>query len=302
MQFNTPTTKQEMYDTLQEIFNYYRKGNLVYDGVTLQPLELERLDFSKRSDADLYEIAHKSLVAEHMKESNEYKGKINQKISELQSQINALEQSKQALIQKTIDTYEQSQLKANKEAIKNGLTGSSIIVDKWAQLEGQKNDKITEIESEYATKLASLNASLNWYITQGEEADVYLEDKHAYEINAKIQQLGQEQEKIYREVFKYNNTLDEKEQRYENTIKQTNASLQLRFLEIHSVEYSKDQLIEMGYYADAIDCVCAYYNTLPIRDAVTTILSDTRIMVYLDDYYTTLTNMYKSRLDVDYTS
>ena len=87
------------------------------------------------------------------------------------------------------------------------------------------------------------------------------------------------------EVFKYNNGLDEKEQRYLNTIKQTKASLKLRYMDISTGEFTKDQLVEMGYYADVVKCVCGYFDRLDPYTAFQDIASEKKLAIYLDDYY-----------------
>ena len=99
-------------------------------------------------------------------------------------------------------------------------------------------------------------------------------------------------------MFKYNNSLDEKEQRSKNAIAQSNATLQLKYLEINSNNLSKDQLIEMGYYKDVIDCVCAYYDRLSALDAWRAISNEPKVAVYLEEYYTQIVSMYQLRAGV----
>ena len=51
----------------------------------------------------------------------------------------------------------------------------------------------------------------------------------------------------------------------------------------------------MGYYADVIDCVCAYYDTLPVLTAYQDLASENKLAIYLDDFYQDIVYMYKSR-------
>ena len=50
----------------------------------------------------------------------------------------------------------------------------------------------------------------------------------------------------------------------------------------------------MGYYKDAIDCVCAYFDTLSAVAAYQQISHDSKVAIYLDDYYANVVYMYKT--------
>ena len=63
-------------------------------------------------------------------------------------------------------------------------------------------------------------------------------------------------------MFKYNTSLEEKEMRSKNSNLSANASLTLKYLEIRSKSFSKEDLVNIGYYEQVIKCVCAYYNTI----------------------------------------
>ena len=57
--------------------------------------------------------------------------------------------------------------------------------------------------------------------------------------------------------------------------------------------FSKDELVQNGYYKDALKCVTAYYNTLSAADAYNDIMSDAGLVPYLDDYFDDILVMYK---------
>jgi len=135
--------------------------------------------------------------------------------------------------------------------------------------------------SEYDSKILRVNQSCD--------------EMFEREVSAKITELTEAQQEKIREVFKYNNGLTEKEQRYQNTIKQTNASLLLKFMSLRQGEFTKDELVEMGYYKDVIACVCNYYDTLDTLTAAQQITHDQDIPIYLDHYYETIVYMYTQR-------
>ena len=53
MTFDTPTTKNEMYEILQEIFYYYRIRREADTGVTLNRLNLGRINYTSMTDQEL---------------------------------------------------------------------------------------------------------------------------------------------------------------------------------------------------------------------------------------------------------
>lgn len=118
---------------------------------------------------------------------------------------------------------------------------------------------------------------------------------HAYEKAAKIEELKEAQAKAKKETFRYNNGVSEKIQRYENEIKKANMSYQLKFMEIKSNYFTVEQLFEMGYYNDVMDCISAYYDLLDANAAYQDIVNESRLVFYLDDYYQDVVYMYKMR-------
>ena len=68
----------------------------------------------------------------------------------------------------------------------------------------------------------------------------------------------------------------------------------IRYLDVSAGEFTKDQLVDMGYYEDVIRCVCGYYDTLQPSVAYRDILDEGKLAIYLDDYYESIIYLYKS--------
>ena len=168
-----------------------------------------------------------------------------------------------------------------------------MLIEKIAVLEVEKNDKLIALEQERVEKINNLDAQLEIQNKLLSECVSYFYSAHDSDVEKKKEELRLEELKIEREVFKYNNSLDEKKQRYKNTIAQINANLELKFLSISTGEYTKDQLVEMGYYDDVMRCVCGYYNTLPAMTAFQDVCNDTRLPIFLDHYYQDILYMYQ---------
>jgi hypothetical protein len=66
-------------------------------------------------------------------------------------------------------------------------------------------------------------------------------------------------------------------------------------MEIQSSEITKDQLIDVGYYEDVLTCVEGYFNALSPLDAYNEILQESRLMIFMDEYYEHIVYLYKLR-------
>ena len=295
MNFITPTTKEEMYVVLQDMYYYYRIRREGYKDADLKELNLEKLVFTSMSEEELRERAEVLLSAENQKFTHDYILAINEELRIVEDKLAVLDENKEKLITQTRATYAESQRKAELNAVKNGLAGSSIIVDKWTELETKLNERLSEIEEDFSAQEVDLISQRDNLNLRMENALSYCEEQALKKVNAKIEELKQKQDETERSVFKYNNGIEEKVQKYRNTIAEANANLMLKFLEIRGGEYSKSELVEMGYYESVINCVCSYFDTLDAMTAATQIGKENKLMIYLDDYYDTVLYMYQQR-------
>lgn len=298
MQFNLPTTKEEMYQTLNELYNFYRIKREGFEEVSLKELQLERLVFEKQTAEQMIEKANILVAEKQEREILEKQNQLSAKVNSISQKISEIQSSASARISALQDSYLKSQEKLGQSAIKNGLINSSAYLDKYSYLENEKNLQIAKINQDKDQEIASLNQEKLLYQQELDGLQEYFNAIHQKQVQAKVVELNDEQDKIQREVFKYNNGLDEKEQRYKNEILKANASLNLKFMEISSGEFSKEQLVDMGYYDDVLRCVCGYLDTMSDLDAYRTVSNESKLTIYLDDYYHNLVYMYCVRAGV----
>lgn len=293
MEFNLPTTKEEMYTILNDLFHYYRVRREGYEEVNLVELELPRLEIKQMSENDFVQKATTLLKSQHEREILGYESDLNSQILELTKKMSLLEENALDEIEKIKELYAESVKKVENQVVKTGLFNSSILVDKTVALEDSLNDKIAKIHQDKNQQIASIQSKITALSNQLANSQNYFANVHQLEVDKKVIELKDEYEKIVKDTFKYNNGLEEKEQRYSNTIKETQASLYLRFLDISTGEFTKDQLVDMGYYTDVIRCVRGYYDTLSAEDAYRDMSSEGKLVIYLDDYYDTIIYAYR---------
>ena len=285
MEFNLPTTKEEMYRILNDLFYHYRIMREEYKEIALEELQLQRLEYTPETDEELMEKAEKIVAADKAREKAEYIEKLNAEITEITTKITLTQENTQNEIQAVKDSCQQSIDALYKEGAREGAYYTSLIDYNSTKLQDSRNATIYKISSESNATVAELTAKKQVVEQKLSNVDAYFEQIHAFDTERKIIELKEKRLATIMEVFKYNNGLDEKEQRYKNTIEQNKASLRLRFLYIRSGQFTKDQLVEMGYYEAVVRCVCGYFDRLDPYTAFQDIASEKKLAIYLDDFY-----------------
>lgn len=298
MEFTKPTNKTEMYYVLKDLFNYYRIKKDPLEEILLEPLNLQRMEYDRPSDTELMLRANKFVEVENIKELMEKKQQINQEVAVCNESLARLEEDFETEKAQIESIYLESYEKLRQTAVKNGLINTSAYLDKVAKSESEKNEKITALtlnknqnRINIEAKIVALNQNLSSL-----ESEYY--DLQEARITAKVEELKDARDAIEREVFSYNNAIDEKEQKHLSTLIRANANLKLKYMEITMGEYSKDELVDMGYYDDVVECVTAYYDTLEPLVAYNDIKRESKLTIYVDHFYQNLIYMYGVRAGV----
>lgn len=295
MEWPTPTTKEQLHQTLQDIFYYYRIKKDEWEDIALQPLTLSRIDWTPLTDEQLTLRAQQEVLAQNNKEERDAVYKIELQMYTCMQKMVELENDKQKTLDKINKGYDESVNKLSTQVANRGLTNSTVALDKISQLENDRQDAIAKTLILYDAQISGYDAERNVLSQTLETTRQFYAKLLQERTQAKKLVLKDEQEKIEREVLEYNNGQDEKEQKYQNSLTRQKASLKIKYLEIHSNFFSKDELISMGYYKAVLSCVSAYYDTLEPREAYRQISTDETVMIYLEDYYNIALVAYQTR-------
>ena len=160
MNFTIPTTKDEMYAVLKELFNYYRIKKDPFEEVLLEPLNLQRIVYQRPTDNEITERAGKLVEVENTKEIAEKTMQLNQEIASCEENLSAIDDDYRSERAEIENLYEQTYEKLRQTAIKNGLINTSTYLDKVAKLEIEKSEKITALLHEKTQKKADINATI----------------------------------------------------------------------------------------------------------------------------------------------
>lgn len=293
MAFGTPTTKEEMYAILKDIYRFYRIDNKspLFEG--LKELDLQRLEYVPLNEEELTTKALELVKHTHDREIYDYKKSISGQIQEKSNQLEALSKNltEQILIIENNFTSQKESL--DKECVEKNLLFSDVYLDRLNNLILEKDDKIQKLRKASESQTDKIEGEIQALELEQSNWLEWINDVHNHEVVVKLHELRDAQNTTTMEVFKYNNQLDEKEQRYANTLQTNIASLRIRLIEASGQDFTKSQLVDMGYYPDVLKCVYDYFDTLEPEEAYNEFKRESALLVYLEDFYDQVLNRYK---------
>ena len=297
MAYGSPSTKEQMYQILEQIFLDYRNTTIPFEQVQLEDINLEKLEYVSKTEEDFLIEARKLLTPWYNEEYDKRIREIEEDIKVKQKQLDNLQSSLDERLASIEKTYLQAQEEMEAKALNYGFADSPILVSKLAKLQSEKATKINEANENFSVNSQNITYEIALLNEQSNRLLSILTERFSDKITAKVIELkGIEKEKE-REILKYNNSIDEKLQKHRNSNISANANLQLKYLEIRSEGLTKDELIQRGYYRNVVECVGYFYNngfSTPL-EAYRDILNESQIMIYLDDYYPSMLEMYRMK-------
>lgn len=138
MEFTVPTTKTAMYNTLKEIFYYYRIKRAEYEAVTLEELSIPRESYTAPTAAE-YEAKAKALCAPAQElRLVAYKDGIQKEISALSEKKKKIAAALAETEEKINAAYAEATERVKNEAAKRGLSDSALRLRRLRNLRGKR--------------------------------------------------------------------------------------------------------------------------------------------------------------------
>ena len=295
MNYTIPTTKAEMYQSLNEIYQFYRLNRTTYEHVSLDVLEIDEIEFTPLTDAELRLKAQTVLAYGQGIKMLEKKTELSRKIAEIDEKILLLDSEYSEKAEKTESDYSEKISKIETDANKKGLMRSNITITKLSELLAEKDRKIALLTIEKQQKQTgylSIKSSLS---DELDDLDDVYTALFAKEVDKVFYELKDKQDEKILEIEKYNNSVNEKNTRSHNNALFNEATLDIKRIDAQAEGLTKEQLMDLGYYKDVIDCIYAYYSTLPPQNAYSDILTESKLLLYLEDYYDDTVSFYRLR-------
>lgn len=293
MEFSTPTTVREMLDILKEIYKYYRLRKDPFTVPDLPTISLQEISYEKMTDEEIFAHAKELLIGKQEREILDRKASLEKQILEKNSLIEKERESLTEKEKEIILTYNEKIKILEEDGEKNGLIKGSVIGKKKLELYAKRNDEIEEANNKALKSINKLQGEIATLTNSLEKVEEYFYPSHQKEIETKVAELKQKQFEFMIECLKYNNSVQERNIKYSNYIENTKANLALKYIEIRSAPFTKEELVELGYYRDAIECVHSYYQTIDNKLVYDEFTNCPELIIYLEDFYTTIQTFYK---------
>lgn len=293
MNYPKPTTSTELYAQLNEIYTMYRIRRELPEEPEFGSLNITKINYVPPTDQELTAKATLLLKGKHSRETFEKKAKLQSEIDALALKIFNLNEEKESQTEKIEQSFAEDEKRYKKNCAMNGTALSETISVKLSELIAERDKKISSIEAKYSERIAELNALKEAKGTEKAGVDDEYATLHSAEIVSKTEELKKEREEKTAEVEKYNKSVDEKIKKYENYVEEKKSDLKIKYLTIRTIPYSKEELVNIGYYKLCIDRIKDYYSDKTFKEAYSDIKSQSSLCLYLDDFYTSVVYYYR---------
>ncbi len=285
-------TTAELIRGLEEIYYYYQYRQDTYVPPNYNTLRLNEMTVIDYNIEDFRTTAEQLVKPNQLREILERKGKFAEQIVTVELTLNGLPEKKQEEKKKVEEQYKNSIDKILTDARLKGSGLSNSLNNEVALLEGEKAEKLLEIESKYLNLENELLAKKSYYQSQIDSAANYYKSAHDADVEKKMNELYSNFEEYKKEVFKYNNSLIEKTIKYNNSLSQAVEKTRLDFMEIKQIELTQEQLIQAGYFNDALEWVMNYYYAFesPV-EAYEDFIDHKEFIIYLKYTYDNLLDL-----------
>jgi hypothetical protein len=282
----TPTSKQAVIDGLRQIDEYYKYRKDEYVPPVLVPLNLERMQFTVKSDSEYLSLAEELLKSKHTEDIRDRKDYFSKELWKVQSEMAELPSKLAEELSLLEEKYDELVNELKTEYRLKGIAYGDGSNGALAVLLNKKAEENAEITQKYAQKEQALDILVGYYSTEIDGAEQFFAKEHSEEINAKAIELKESDLETEREVHKYNEGLLEREVKYNNTLEQSAKKLHMEYMKIVYEGMTSEELLQKGYFHDALEWVLNYYRNKTDKVAGYIEYTETTdYILYLKDFY-----------------
>lgn len=274
--------RKEIFDKLNELEQAYRSET---KGKVEKPLQLERLTYERPADDELYEKAKASIEKKYgtaRKNAEDAAGKKKLSLSETIAELEKQREKDKASIDAA---YDSAADKVSADAVKRGVQRSSVATNRIAELEKEKLADKSIIDQNSKSKADDIRKQIEELSAQLEKTIKASKDEEETAREAEFERLKKESDDKAEAVKKYNNSLEEKEVKYNSSAAKTPTDDELA-------------KIKKSYDIKKVGAVIDYYMAFDDKaEAMRDFLSDPAFEEYLGDYYNYVFTVLKNRAD-----
>lgn len=189
-------------------------------------ITLERKTYSEPTDDEIKKRAEDSLTEYKNATKNRIQSENKVAVDNISKEIeNAIDSAKNSKI--TTNAYfDKAKQDAENDALKRGLSRSSIIINTLSAFDQNRIDKLNAIDKKLTNQIDALNNQIDILTLEKEKALNDFDIEYASKLNTKISDLKSELQTRKNEVIEYNNKIEEIEKQYQkDAIKSNNDAI-----------------------------------------------------------------------------
>lgn len=295
MTYPTPTTEEELNELLWQIDEDIRYRKEDYEAPVLNYLTLEKIDYQSKSDTELLtqaqELSNLKKTAELQQETSVYQGQI----LALQAELSLTEVGLTEKLKKIDAYYDESQVKLAEDVAEKNMSSSSAYLSAKTKLESMRNSEKTDAETLASEKKAVIQGKIDEKQYLINNLNSVLTQKYQAVTEELFRELKEKENVTVNEVLKYNNQIEEKLIKTNNSVNQSKTRLNLEYLLIVNESLTKEELDALGYYKEMIKQVDGFYYTLDGDVAYEMFCKNSLLVYYLGEYYSSMHAKYEAR-------
>ena len=174
------------------------------------------------------------------------------------------------------NAYDEAKENASADLLKRGLARSSIAVLSINGLEQEKTKQLTNLASELADKITSIDKEISKLKNEQEDAMDLLDIEFASELEDKIKAEQEKYYKLQKEAIEFNNNVKKLEKEYGLKKEKQDAELN----KVDDSDYLSDEEAEYK-----VLYITNYLNSLSREEALKKLVSDSMFAYLLKDSY-----------------
>jgi hypothetical protein len=253
-------------------------------------LGLEKMENTPLSDEEIERMAREQLIDKQLSGVNSINDDADRRLNDLDDKKSAETASIAAQIEELQRLYEQRKKEAEKDALKRGLARSSIIMNKIEDFDGNKIKDTEQLNSALGDALVKIDFNIASLETQRAKALSDFDISFAAELSGKIDALKKERQEKIDETLKYNNTVTEKESKYQadkdDAQRKAQQQAMENYLKLAEAQSRGDtDAINKLILDEKVVKVKAYYDKLSPQEALNDFLKDSTMSYHLKEYY-----------------
>lgn len=264
---------------------------------------LKEIEYAARSDSDIDAAARAENEYKKTQKKNEIESKFASSMGALESGKQQAKQNLEQGYKQLGELYDELRKNAENDSLKRGMARSSVITSQLNNLDRAQLESAGNVEAAYQSTVGAIDQKINALQNDRELALNELDLKSAAELGSRIDELKKERDDTVFQYEKYNNSVREKNIKYEQQRQDDIAQFLAKREKEKQDALAKQQENEKKYgysgdklknYTQRYNAAYQFYSSLSPDIAADALAASPNMKYYLGQYYDTLMSALKS--------